>query len=354
VLPVIVLSLPAGQLSDLYNRKGIVLASEALLGACGLGLALLSYRSGELPLIYGLLALIGVARAFSEPAWSALMPGTVPVEAFGSAATWSSSTWQFAAVFGPALSGLLIALFHVAWPVFLVSALGSSVYFLLLLQVKGRPLALSKERASVKMLLEGVAFIRRTQIILATITLDLFAVLLGGAVTLLPVYAKDILAVGPTGLGLLQAAPSIGALLMGLGLAHAPPFRRAGFTLLLAVAGFGAATIVFGLSTFFWLSLLMLAVLGAMDNISVVIRNSLVLMRTPDEMRGRISAVNFIFIGASNQLGGFESGLTAQLFGPVWSVVGGGLGTIIVVLIVAVAWPEVRRLKSLSGEGEER
>ena len=350
VLPVIVLSLPAGQLSDLYNRKGIVLASEALLGVCGLGLALLSYRSGALPLIYCLLGLIGVGRAFSEPAWSALMPGTVPVEAFGSAATWSSSAWQFAAVFGPALSGLLIALFHVAWPVFLVSALGSSVYFLLVVQVKGRPLALSKEPASVKMLLEGVAFIRRTQIILATITLDLFAVLLGGAVTLLPVYAKDILAVGPTGLGVLQAAPSIGALLMGLGLAHAPPFRRAGLSLLLAVAGFGAATIVFGLSTSFGLSLLMLAALGALDNISVVIRNSLVLMRTPDEMRGRISAVNNIFIGASNQLGGFESGLTAQLFGPVGSVVGGGIGTILVVLIVAVAWPEVRRLKRLSGD----
>ena len=220
----------------------------------------------------------------------------------------------------------------------------------LVLQIKGRPLPLSKERASAKMLLEGLAFIRRTQIILATITLDLFAVLLGGAVTLLPVFAKDILAVGPAGLGLLQAAPSIGALLMALGLAHAPPFRRAGPALLLAVAGFGAATVIFGLSTSFWLSLLMLALLGALDNISVVIRNSLVLMRTPDEMRGRISAVNNIFIGASNQLGGFESGLTAQFFGPVWSVVGGGLGTMVVVLIVALAWPEVRRLKSLSGE----
>jgi len=350
VLPVLVLSLPAGQLSDLVNRKGIVLASEALLGGCGVGLALLSYRSGALPLIYILLGLIGVARAFSGPATSALLPGTVPVEAYGSAATWSSSAWQFAAVFGPAVSGLMIAVFHVAWPVFLVSGLFSLTLLLMVLQIKGRPVALSTERASAKTLLEGLAFIRRTQIILATITLDLFAVLLGGAVTLLPVYAKDILAVGPAGLGVLPAAPSVGALLMALGLAHAPPFRRAGLALLLAVAGFGAATIVFGLSTSFWLSLLMLAVLGAMDNISVVIRNSLVIMRTPDHMRGRISAVNNVFIGASNQLGGFESGLTAQLFGPVWSVVGGGLGTILVVLIVAVAWPEVRRLKSLSGE----
>jgi MFS family permease len=348
VLPVLLLSLPAGQLSDLYNRKAIVLASEAMLGVCALGLAWLSYRPGALLVVYGLLGLIGVARAFGSPATDALMPSTVPVEVFGSAATWSSSAWQFAAVFGPALSGLMIALFHVAWPVFLISALSSLVFILLLVLIQGRPVALSQERASVKMLLDGVAFIRRTQIILATITLDLFAVLLGGAVTLLPVYAKDILAVGPSGLGLLQAAPSVGALVMALGLAHAPPFRRAGLTLLLAVAGFGAATIVFGLSTSFWLSMAMLAALGALDNISVVIRNSLVIMRTPDEMRGRIAAVNNIFIGASNQLGGFESGVTAQLFGPVWSVVGGGAGTILVVLIVAAAWPEVRRLKRLN------
>jgi len=187
VLPVLVLSLPAGQLSDLYNRKAIMLASEALLGACGLGLALLSYRSGALLLVYSLLGLIGVARAFSGPATSALLPGTVPVEVYGSAATCDSSSWQFASVLGPALSGFMIALFHVAWPVFLVSGLSSVVLLMLVLQIKGRPLALSQERASAKMLLEGLAFIRRTQIILATITLDLFAVLLGGAVTLLPV-----------------------------------------------------------------------------------------------------------------------------------------------------------------------
>src|SRR5436305_5419607 len=156
VLPVLVLSLPAGQLSDLYNRKAIMLASEALLGACGLGLALLSYRPGALVLVYLLLGLIGVARAFSSPATSALLPGTVPVEAYSSAATWSSSAWQFASVLGPAISGLLIALFHVAWPVYLVSGLGSGVLLLLVLQIKGRPLALSKERASAKMLLEGL------------------------------------------------------------------------------------------------------------------------------------------------------------------------------------------------------
>ncbi len=350
VLPVLVLSLPAGNISDVYNRKAIVLISETVAGLGALGLALVSYRQGPVALVYALLCLIGAARAFSSPASSALLPSSVPPAAFGSAATWSSSAWQFASVLGPALGGLIIAVLHTATPVFLVSAGTCLIYWVLVVLLKGRPLALSKQRASLKSLLEGVALIRRTQIILATITLDLFAVLLGGAVTLLPVYAKDILAVGPAGLGVLQAAPSIGAVLMGVVLAHLPPFRRAGLVLLAAVAGFGVATIVFGLSTSFWLSLLMLAALGALDNISVVIRNSLVLFLTPDDMRGRISAVNNIFIGASNQLGGFESGLTAQLFGPVWSVVGGGVGTVVVVLLVALAWPEIRRLRRLSGE----
>jgi hypothetical protein len=182
---------------------------------------------------------------------------------------------------------------------------------------------------------------------LAAITLDMFAVLFGGAVTLLPVYATDILKVGPEGLGLMRAAPSIGALIMAVSLAHLPPFKRAGRTLLLAVAGFGLATIVFGLSTSLILSVAMLALLGALDNISVVIRSTLLLIRTPDEMRGRISAVNSIFISASNELGGFESGLTAALFGPVLSVVGGGIGTLLVVLAIAKTAPEMRRLKTL-------
>ena len=190
-------------------------------------------------------------------------------------------------------------------------------------------------------------FIRGTKVIFAAITLDMFAVLFGGAVTLLPVYATDILNVGAEGLGLMRAAPSIGAIMMALTLTRRPAFGRAGSTLLVAVTGFGVATIVFGLSTSFWLSVAMLALLGALDNISVVIRSTLLLTRTPDEMRGRISAVNSIFIGASNELGGFESGLTASLFGTVSAVVGGGIGTILVVLSVAKIWPEMRALKTL-------
>jgi MFS family permease len=182
---------------------------------------------------------------------------------------------------------------------------------------------------------------------LAAITLDLFAVLFGGATTLLPILAQDVLHVGPFGLGWLRAAPSVGALCVAFFLAHRPPFQRAGRTLLLAVAGFGAATIVFGLSRSFWLSLLMLVLLGGLDNISVVIRSTLSLTRTPDEMRGRVAALNGLFVNASSQLGGFESGLTAQLFGPALSVAGGGVGTIVVVLVVALLWPELRRLRGL-------
>jgi MFS family permease len=196
-------------------------------------------------------------------------------------------------------------------------------------------------------LLEGVRFLRRSQIILAAITLDLFAVLLGGATTLLPIYAKDILQVGPTGLGWLRAAPSIGAVCIALSIAYIPPFKKTGRTLLLAVAGFGLATFIFGVSRSFWLSLLMLFLLGGLDNISVVIRSTLLLTRTPDAMRGRVAAVNTLFVGASNELGGFESGLAAQLFGPVISVAAGGIGTILVVLLVALLWPEMRRLGRL-------
>ena len=189
---------------------------------------------------------------------------------------------------------------------------------------------------------------RDTKVILAAITLDMFAVLFGGAVALLPIYATDILKVGPQGMGIMRAAPSIGALLMAFTLAHLPPMKNAGRTLLLAVTGFGISTIVFGLSNWFWLSVLMLALLGGLDNISVVIRGTLLLTHTPDEMRGRISGVNSIFIGISNELGSFELGFVAALFGPVIAVVGGGIGTILVVLAVAKYWPEMCSLKTLN------
>jgi len=348
VIPVILLSLPAGHVADQYNRKRIVLISELSLGLCVLGLGWLSYTKGPLYLIYALLLGIGIARAFNDPASSTLLPQTVPPELFSNATTWSTSTWQIASITGPALAGLLIGFFNSVTFIYVFDALAAIVFCIFLAMIKGRRLALAEKSATWKSLTEGFKFMRDTKMILAAITLDMFAVLFGGAVALLPIYATDILHVGAQGLGILRAAPSIGALIMAFLLAHLPPMKNAGRNLLLAVIIFGLATIVFGLSTSFILSIAMLTLLGAMDNISVVIRLTLLLTQTPDAMRGRISAVNSIFIGVSNELGSFESGLAAALFGPVIAVVAGGIGTILVVLIVARIWPEMGRLKSLN------
>ncbi len=349
VLPVIALSLPAGHIVDRANRKRIVLIARSLLLVSIVGLALLSFTRGPLPLIYGCLLLIGCAEAFGSPASSAMLSQVVPGDAYQSAATWESSSWQLASVAGPALGGLIIALFHSAGPVYVIvaGALVVVIFSVVLIRSK-QPAIQPAEKTTVRSLLEGLSFLRRTQVILASITLDLFAVLLGGATTLMPVYARDILHVGPSGLGWLQAAPSVGALAMTLCLAHLPPFKRAGRTLLVAVALFGVATCVFGLSHIFWLSLLMLVLLGATDNISVVIRSTLVLTRTPEAMRGRVSSVNTLFISMSNQLGGFESGLAAQFLGPIVAVSAGGIGTVLVVVMVAALWPEMRKLGALS------
>jgi len=347
VIPVIVFSLPAGHVADQHNRKRIVLITQCVFTTCTLTLALLSWKQGPLPLIYLCLCGIGLARAFNSPAASTLLPQTVPPEHFTSAATWSSSAWQLAAVLGPAFAGLLVALLDRATLIYVLDALGGMTFLVMVFMIRGRQLALSRKAATLDSLLEGIQFIRRSKVILSAITLDMFAVLLGGAVTLLPVYATDILHVDSVGLGIMRAAPSIGAVLMAITLAHLPPFQHAGRTLLWAVAGFGLATIIFGISTWFWLSLLMLLILGALDNISVVIRASLLLTHTPDEMRGRVSSVNSIFISASNELGGFESGAVAALVGPVLTVIGGGIGTILVVLAVARRWPEMRRLRTL-------
>lgn len=347
VIPVILLSLPAGHVADRYNRKRIVIVTQILLAICSLGLAALSFTQGPLTLIYLCLLGIGIARSFNDPATSTLLPQSVPPNIFTSAATWSSSSWQLAAIIGPAVAGVIVALLNNVTIIYVLDAIGAGIFLVLIIMFRGREIALSHKAATLESLLEGLRFIQRTKVILAAITLDMFAVLLGGAVTLLPVYATDILKVGATGLGIMRAAPSIGALIMAVALAHLPPFKQAGRTLLIAVAGFGLATIVFGLSTSFWLSVAMLFLLGGLDNISVVIRSTLILTRTPDEMRGRTSAVNSIFIGASNELGGFESGSVAALIGPVLSVVVGGIGTILVVLGIAKVWPELPDMKTL-------
>lgn len=348
VLPVLALALIAGHTADRFDRKRIVVLTMLTIALCTLGLAVLSYISGPLLFIYGCLLIIGVARAFQSPAVSSLTAQVVPAEYFSNAATWESSAWQASAIIGPALGGFLIAVQKQATGVYALVATLLLVVGVMLGLLRPRPVAPSEEELSLDSLLAGARFIWNTKIILASITLDMFAVLLGGATALLPVFARDILLVGAEGLGWLRAAPAVGATLAGLSLAFLPPFRHAGRTLLLVVAGFGLATVVFGLSRSFALSLLMLALLGAFDNISVVIRSTLLLMRTPDSMRGRVNAVHFVFIGISNELGAFESGVAAALFGTIGAVVGGGIGTILVVGVVTSLWPEVRRLGRLN------
>lgn len=360
VIPIIALFLPAGYASDRYSRKYVIIAAQVVFALAALGLAALSYWRGALLLIYGCLVAMGCTWAFSNPASSAIVSQVVPESAYENASTWRSSISQLSFVLGPATGGFLIGFFHEATIVYVASGGAGIVFVLLLLLMRAgsqppQPRKSADERRTPGALVEGMRFLGKTPVLLAAITLDLFAVLLGGAVTLLPIYAQSILHVGPIGLGWLQTADGMGAVCMALILAHRPPFKKAGQTLLLAVAAFGVATIIFGLSQQFWLSFLMLFLLGASDNISVVIRTTLLLVRTPDEMRGRVSAISTLFIGTSNQLGGFESGLVAQLIGPVLAVVTGGIGTLLVVALVGWLWPEMRRLGTLreSGKGED-
>jgi MFS family permease len=346
-LPVILLSLPAGHAADRYSRKKLLVSAQAVMACASLGLAALSLLQGPVPFIYVCLLIVGVSQAFNAPARWALVPQVVPSETLANAMTWNSSGWQVAATVGPALGGSVIWATGHAAGAFLLAALCSLVCAGLVLPIRPLLTTMQREPMSLRSLLAGAALVWSNKLILATITLDLFAVLLGGATALLPIFARDILRVGPSGLGWLRAAPSMGALVMAMALAHRPPLRRAGPALLWSVAGFGLATIVFGVSENFFLSFAMLALTGAFDNVSVVVRSTLVQVLTSDALRGRVSAVNAIFISSSNQLGAFESGITAAWFGPVWSVIGGGIGTLIVVAAVMGIWPEVLRLGRL-------
>lgn len=350
VLPIIILTLIAGHLADKRDRRFTVLISLLLLIFCSLALTAISFTRGSVFLVYSCLVLMGIGRAFLKPASDALMWQLIPTNVYTNAATWNSSTFQLASVIGPALGGFGIALFGNATGVYIIAAIAAFSCLVLVVAIKEPKTTLDKEPISFKALAAGAEFVWQNKIMFAAITLDLFAVLFGGAVALLPIYAKDILHVGPVELGYLQAAPSIGALIMAVSLVYLPPMRKAGPALLWSVVGFGVATIIFGLSRWVWLSILMLALTGALDSISVVIRHTLVQIKTPDHLRGRVSAINSVFISASNELGGFESGLAAALFGPVMSVVGGGVATILVVVAVAAIWPEIRKLGSLQEE----
>ena len=354
-IPVILLALPAGHLADSMDRKKIVIGAQMVFVVTSLSLAAVSHSQGPIPLIFGILLVGGIGQAFNNPARSALMPRLVPAEVFGNAVTWSSSAFQTAAVVGPAIGGFVIALEHRATAAYVIDACLTSAYLLMLVAIRAdggvQTSAASlkpREKMTMESLIAGMRFVKNTKVVLAALTLDLFAVLLGGATALLPIFAKDILQVGPNGLGWLRAAPSIGALIVMLGIAHRPPMQRTGWTLIGSVAGFGICTIVFGFSRSFSLSMSMLFLLGGLDGISMIVRGTLVQLWTPDEMRGRVSAVNSVFIDMSNELGGFESGALAAAVGPVAAVVGGGIGTIVVVTAVAAAWPELRNLGALT------
>lgn len=360
-IPMIGLGPIAGQTADHYDRRRVLMGATWLAVTSSLGLVVVSARGEGIHWIYLCLLGSGVARAFQGPARSSLMPLLVPRETFVNSVTWAASGFELASMIGPALGGMLIAVFGGATWIYLLCALGSLCYVLMLGTMSKRNYASSgsgrSQRGSSglvdwRRLVAGFEYVWSARLLLTTMSLDLFAVLLGGAVALLPIYAKDILRVGPTGLGWLQAAPSLGAMTMALLMAHLPPLRQVGRILLISVAGFGVATIIFGLSDNFWLSLTMLFLTGVFDNISVVIRHTMVQLLTPDEMRGRVSAVNGMFINASNEIGRFESGTVAGLLGPVFSVVSGGIGCLIVVAVVALRSPELRRYGSLVANDE--
>ena len=349
MVPMVLLTLPAGHVADNYNRKRIILLMILVVALSSVGLTLISAFQADVFWTYFCLLAAGIARTFLWPASAAFMPQLVSRRNFPKAVTWNSGSFHLSSVAGPALGGMLIAMTLSAASVYAINALAVLICFALMCFVRSRHVAKVKEAMSVKNLIVGFKFVFNTRILFGIISLDMFAVLLGGATALLPVYAKDILGVGPTGLGWLQAALPMGSLLSAVILAHCPPMEKAGRALLWAVTAFGLSTIAFGFSTSFWFSLVMLFICGAVDNISVVVRHTLVQLLTPDEKRGRVSAVNSLFIGTSNELGGFESGFVAYLFNPVFAVVSGGIGTIAVVIVTALIWPEIRKYGRLDG-----
>jgi MFS family permease len=347
-LPAIGFALITGHAADRFERRRVLVVCHAVLVACAAALLLLARAtSPSVWSIYVVLVVVGSARAFMGPASQALLPNVVPPQHFSNAVAWSSSIWHVATIAGPALGGFLYGAFDGAAPVYASAAVLELVAVACLLLVKTRAGASSKKSTSWNELVAGIRYVWQNQLILGAITLDMFAVLLGGAVALLPIYAHDILHTGPLGLGMLRSAPAVGATLMAVLLAVRPLTRRAGPTLLACVAAFGAATIVFGTSTRFEIALLALLTLGATDMVSVFVRHTVVQLTTPDDMRGRVSAVNLVFIGASNELGEFESGLTAAWFGTVPAVVLGGVGTCVVVLLCAWRFPALRRVDRL-------
>jgi MFS family permease len=351
-VPFIGVALFAGHIADRVNRLRISLLALIALFLCSLTLLGFTLSPGIISVdrvwpIYLVIFLSGIARSFLQPARSALGAELVPRALYPNAVTWRSSTWQLAEVVGPAIGGLVYG-FGSATAAYGTDAAIMAIGVLSLARMRHSPAPSTLANESfLESLATGIRFVRGQPVILGALTLDLFSVLFGGAVALLPVFAAEILHVGPEGLGVLRAAPAVGAVVMSVVLAHLPPLRRAGKALLISVVVFGLSIIGFGLSRDFLLSLALLAVSGMSDTVSVVIRSTLLQVLTPDHLLGRVSSVNAIFIGSSNEIGAFESGAAARLIGTVPSVVLGGLVTLVVVAVTAVKVPELRRLKEI-------
>ena len=364
-LPFLVVTLLGGYIADIFDRRRIILTCVTLYSLCAFALYLLSTKFSYIidnqgvVSIFILVGLIGLVRGFFGPSQASFSSQLIPKELFTNAATWSSMGWQLSAVGGPAIGGLLCAFSKGAWSCYLLAAILAVIGLVLFFTIESRHDTLENDKktanngvntegghlnnflASVKI---GLNFVFKNEIILGALALDMFAVLFGGAVALLPAFAKDVLAVGPEGFGALRAAPAVGAVIMASYLAYNPPIKNAGKLLLIAVAGFGICTILFAVSTNFYFSLFMLAGTGFFDTVSMVIRGTIVQLFTPNEMRGRVSAVNSLFIGSSNELGAFESGAAARLMGLVPSVIFGGTMTLVT---VAFAWLRAPKLRGL-------
>jgi MFS family permease len=348
-LPAIVLFPISGHASDRYDRRKVLSTCYAGFAVCFALLLGLAHRGvHSVAAIYVVLILLGVVRSFNGTASRSILPQLVPEKDFPNAVAWNATTFQTATILGPSFGGILYAAFHgpsVVYGVAMLTAVGAT---LSTFRIKAEVKARRREPMTFKTVFAGLHYIWSKKLILGAISLDLFAVLLGGAVALLPVYAREILHTGPWGLGLLRTAPGVGAAIMAVLLAHRPLRGRSGPTLLWSVAGFGIFTIIFGVSRSLVISLIALLLLGASDMVSVIIRATLTQLATPDEMRGRVTAVDMIFIGTSNEFGQFESGVTAQWFGTIPAVVLGGIGTLVVIGLWAWIFPELRHAGELT------
>ncbi len=347
-LPGILLFLVSGHVADRYDRRKVVVVCYSGFTLCSALLLFTAIRGvRDVSYIFAVLALLGIVRSFNGPVSRALLPQLVPEEHFPNAVAWASTFFQGAAILGPALGGIIYAAFRGPGAVYALAGGMAIAAIFCVLRIKTQAKARAREPINSQTVLAGLRYIWREKLILGSISLDLFAVFLGGAVALLPVYAREILLTGPWGLGLLRTAPGVGAAAMAVFLAHRPFRRKVGVIMLWCVAGFGLFTILFGISHSLALSLIALVFVGATDMVSVIVRGVLIQVATPDEMRGRVNAVDMVFIGASNEFGEFESGLTAQWFGTVPAVILGGIGTIVVTAIWAWRFPELRKVEQL-------